>query len=255
MSYTITSQEKAFLSAYDPDKYKKPAVTADIAVFTIDQDDQLDILLIKRGNYPYKGCLALPGGFLDVDKESVDEAAMRELKEETGVENAFLKQLYTFGDPGRDPRMHVVSVAYTALIPRDRLKFRADDDAADAALYQIKEMENGLFFANANEIHPVQDLAFDHEKIIRMALERIRNRIEYEDDAFELLPDKKSFTIHELKKIHECILSRKLNRGNFHTMFMRNYVSKGIVIDKHEKRNGAIGSPAGLYEYIGREAL
>ncbi|MBO4514124.1 MAG: NUDIX hydrolase, partial [Lachnospiraceae bacterium] len=133
----ISAEEKAFLENYDPDKYKKPSVTADVVTLTVDEQDQLCILLIKRGGYPYKGKWALPGGFMNTDEESVTQAARRELYEETGVQDVSLRQLYTFSQPGRDPRMHVVSVAYTALVPKGSLKVRAGDDAWEAEVFRI----------------------------------------------------------------------------------------------------------------------
>lgn len=128
------SREHDFLQEYDVSKYERPSVTADIIIFTVDEKKRLSLLLIRRGGYPYKDRWALPGGFLNAGKESADTAAARELFEETGIKNAYLKQLYTFSRPDRDPRTHVISIAYTALIPRGKLQFRAGDDARDARL-------------------------------------------------------------------------------------------------------------------------
>ena len=158
-------------------------------VLTLDSSDELSILLIKRGEYPFKGCWAIPGGFLQAGKESIDEAAARELKSETNIDNVYLKQLYTFGNPGRDPRTTVISVAYTALVPKHMLDIKAGDDAQDARLFKIKYDVNGIVFTNDGLTITESDLAFDHNEIIRMAITRLRNRIDYEDDAFSILKE------------------------------------------------------------------
>ena len=229
-TYTCTSkEEELFLKNYDASKYERPSVTADIIIFTIDEDDELNILLIKRGGFPYKGFWAIPGGFLEVGKESIDEAAARELEEETGIKHAYLKQLYTFGKPGRDPRTTVISVAYTALIPKKMLSGKAGDDASDAKLFKIKEVEDGFIFVNDKLTLTETELAFDHSEIVRTAITRLRGRIDYEADAFDLLRDKKSFTISELKRIYETIKNKSLDLPNFRKAFFRNYVDTGIV--------------------------
>ena len=227
-TYKCTSkEEEEFLQHYDASKYERPSVTADIIIFTIDEDDELNLLLIKRGGFPYKGFWAIPGGFLNVGKESIDDAAARELNEETGIKNAFLKQLYTFGKPGRDPRTTVISVAYTALIPKKKLTVKAGDDASDAKLFKVKEVKNGFIFVNDEITLTEKDLAFDHSEIIRTAITRLRGRIDYEPDAFDLLRDKKSFTISELKRIYETIKNKSLDLPNFRKAFFRDYVDTG----------------------------
>ena len=173
----ISKEEKEFLEQYDVTKFERPSVTADIVIFTLDASDELNILLIKRGGFPYKDHWAIPGGFLDAGKESIDEAAARELKTETNVDNVYLKQLYTFGDLGRDPRTTVLSVAYTALVPKHKLNIKAGDDAKEAELFSIKYDVNGIIFTNENKVIFESDLAFDHAEIIKMAITRLRNRI------------------------------------------------------------------------------
>ena len=180
----ISKEEKEFLEQYDVTKFERPSVTADIVIFTLDDSDELNILLIKRGGFPYKDHWAIPGGFLEAGKESIDEAAARELKTETNIDNVYLKQLYTFGDLGRDPRTTVLSVAYTALVPKHKLNIRAGDDAKEAKLFSIKYDVNGIIFTNEDTVITENDLAFDHAEIIKMAITRLRNRIDYEDDAF-----------------------------------------------------------------------
>jgi 8-oxo-dGTP diphosphatase len=247
----ISKEEKEFLEQYDVTKFERPSVTADIVIFTLDSSDELNILLIKRGGFPYKDCWAIPGGFLEAGKESIDEAAARELRTETNIDNVYLKQLYTFGDPGRDPRTTVLSVAYTALVPKHKLNIKAGDDAKEAKLFTIKYDVNGIIFTNGNKVITESDLAFDHAEIIKMAITRLRNRIEYEDDAFNLLKDKNEFTISELKRIHETIKNKSLDLPNFRKSFLRDYVATGKVIDLN-KTLISKGKPARLYKYIDR---
>ena len=244
-----TKEEIDFLKTYDASEYERPSVTADIVVLTLDSSDELSILLIKRSEYPFKGCWAIPGGFLQAGKESIDEAAARELKSETNIDNVYLKQLYTFGNPGRDPRTTVISVAYTALVPKHMLDIRAGDDAQDARLFKIKYDVNGIVFTNDGLTITESDLAFDHNEIIRMAITRLRNRIDYEDDAFSLLKNKNEFTISELKRIHETIKNRSLDLPNFRKTFLRDYVSSGKVKDLG-KTVVSKGKPARLYTLI-----
>lgn len=251
-SYKCTSkEEKAFLENYDVSKFERPSVTTDIVILTLDASDELNILLIKRGEYPYKDRWAIPGGFLAAGKESIDEAAARELKSETNIDDVYLKQLYTFGNPGRDPRTTVISVAYMALVPKHMLDIKAGDDAEDAKLFTIKYDVDGIIFTNENTLINEKDLAFDHAEIIKMAITRLRNRIDYEDDAFNLLRDKNEFTISELKRIYETIKNRSLDLPNFRKTFLRDYVSTGRVIDLN-KTEVSKGKPARLYKYIER---
>ena len=245
--YKYTSEEeKQYLESYDASKFERPSVTTDIVIFTIDKEDDLNILLIKRGCHPYKNHWAIPGGFLEVSKESLDEAAARELKEETNIDNVYLKQLYTFGEPNRDPRTTVVSVAYTALVPKESLNVKAGDDAEDAQLFKIKYDVNGIIFYNDAINITENDLAFDHNEIIRTAITRLRNRIDYEDDAFNLLKDKSSFTISELKRIYDSIKNTTLDLPNFRKMFLREYVTSGKVIELPETIQSK-GKPTKLY--------
>lgn len=183
---------------------------------------------------------------METDVESVTQAAKRELFEETGVKDASLRQLYTFSDPDRDPRMHVVSVAYTALIPKGSLKVRAGDDAWDAEVFRIAYDVDGMTFQSEKGLVREEDLAFDHARIIRMAIKRLRSRIKYEPDAFWLLKNKKEFAISELKSIHETILNEKLDLANFRKAFLRDYVETGRVRPLNKKSNAK--RPAMLYD-------
>jgi len=171
-------------------------VTVDIVIFTL-REGSLQVLLVKRGVPPFEGQYAIPGGFIRGD-ESLEEAALRELHEETGVRNVFLEQLYTFGDPKRDPRGRVITVAYYALIASDKLSLVAGADAAEAQWFPASG---------------VPTLAFDHKSILDYALERLGNKLEYTTVGFQLLP--KEFTLGELQAVYEAILARPLDKRNF----------------------------------------
>lgn len=248
-SEKLSEEEKDFLEHYNADAYPKPSVTADIVTFTLDETDHLSILLIKRGGFPYKDHWALPGGFLEVDQESVTETARRELYEETGVKDVSLRQLYTFSEPGRDPRMHVVSVAYIALVPKGKLQFQAGDDASAAELFQISYDLEGMTFRNGRTVITEKELAFDHAGIVRMAIKRLRGRISYEPDAFWLLQDRHEFTISELKAVYESIRNEKMDVGNFRKAFFRDFLGNGRVVALEKKRPGK-KKPAALYDYV-----
>jgi 8-oxo-dGTP diphosphatase len=168
----------------------------DLVIFTI-RDGALHALLIERALPPFEGRWALPGGFI-LRGESLADAALRELGEETGVRNVYLEQLYTFGDPDRDPRGRVVSVAYYALISADRAPLSAGSDASAARWWPVAD-------------HP--PLAFDHREILAYAVERLRNKLEYTTVGFQLLPPK--FTLTQLQQVYEAILGRALDKRNF----------------------------------------
>lgn len=171
-------------------------VAVDLVIFTI-RDGALHALLIERALPPFEGRWALPGGFI-LRGESLADAALRELGEETGVRNVYLEQLYTFGDPDRDPRGRVVSVAYYALISADRAPLSAGSDASAARWWPVAD-------------HP--PLAFDHGEILAYAVERLRNKLEYTTVGFQLLPPK--FTLTQLQQVYEAILGRALDKRNF----------------------------------------
>ncbi len=179
-------------------EYARPALTVDAVVFGLDAED-LKVLLIKRDLEPFAGRWALPGGFVRVG-ESLDDAVLRELKEETGLGKVFLEQLYTFGDPDRDPREHTVSVAYYALVKLSDHRVQAATDARDARWYSAGG-------------GGVPKLAFDHAKILDAARERLRSKVRYQPIGFELLPEK--FTLTQLQRLYEIILGRELDKRNF----------------------------------------
>ncbi len=178
-------------------EFQRPALTVDCVVFGLDEQDSLKVMLILRKLPPFQGQWALPGGFVHLD-ENLEEAAFRELREETGIENGFLEQLYTFGAINRDPRERIVTVAYYALVNLREYNITATTDAMDAAWFAIDELPK---------------LPFDHQQIFEMALNRLRGKIRYEPIGFELLP--KKFTLFQLQKLYETVLGKKLDKRNF----------------------------------------
>jgi 8-oxo-dGTP diphosphatase len=171
-------------------------VTTDVVVFTI-RAERLQILLIRRGGDPFRGMWALPGGFLDID-EDLEACARRELEEETGVSGLYLEQLYTFGDPGRDPRERVISVTYFALVPAGRHAPRAASDAEETAWFPVDDLP---------------ELAFDHAGIIALARRRLRAKLQYSTVAFQLMPER--FTLGDLQRVYEILLDEPQDKRNF----------------------------------------
>ena len=176
--------------------YPHPAVTTDIVVFTI-RRQHLQLLLIRRGNEPYKGKWALPGGFLNIG-EDLESCAMRELAEETGIKDVYLEQLYTFGKPDRDPRERVISVTYYALTPSSQMEPKAASDAADAGWFPVDDLP---------------DLAFDHLEIISLGHQRLMAKLNYSTIAFQFLSER--FTLSELQQVYEIIRNQPLDKRNF----------------------------------------
>ena len=177
-------------------EYPRPALTVDAVVFGLDDED-LKILLIRRALEPFQGRWALPGGFVRVE-ESLEEAVRRELQEETGIAQLFLEQLYTFGAVDRDPRERVVTVAYYALVKLSDHRIKAATDARDAAWFAVSE---------------ARGLAFDHDRIVAAALERLKGKVRYQPIGFELLPPR--FTLSQLQRLYETILETPLDKRNF----------------------------------------
>ncbi len=206
-------------------KYPRPALTVDCIIFGWD-GKHLKILLIQRANDPYKGHWALPGGFVDTD-ESLEEAALRELEEETGIKNLFVEQLFTFGKPGRDPRGRVVSVGYYALINLNDHPVRAASDAGDARWFFFDELP---------------DLAFDHDYILEMAHSRLQAKVRYQPVGFELLP--KKFTISQMRHLYENIMGYEINKRNFHTKVMKLGILRQV-----ERQTDVAHRPAILYDF------
>lgn len=210
-------------------EYPRPAVTVDLVIFTI-ADNDLKVLLIRRGGEPYKNRWALPGGFVEID-ESLEKAAARELQEEAGVSGVYLEQLYTFGDPKRDPRGRVISVSYFALVDVEQQRIRAASDATEAEWHSVFDPKLRA------------KLAFDHKKILDYAVWRLRNKIEWTTVGYELLP--KKFTLSELQRVYEIILQRPVDKRNFR----KKILAQGQIRELNETRSDGAHRPAKLYSF------
>jgi 8-oxo-dGTP diphosphatase len=203
-----------------------------VVLFTI-RDEALHLLLIRRAREPFAGRWALPGGFLDID-EDLDRCAERELEEETGVRGLYLEQLCTFGRTGRDPRERVISVAYFALAPSDRIALRAGDDAAEAAWFPVGDLPA---------------LAFDHADIIRAAQQRLIAKLDYSTIAFQFLPD--TFTLAELQHLYEILVDAPIDKRNFR----RWALALGQLEETGELRRCGKHRPARVYRLTERERV
>ncbi|MDK2799113.1 MAG: 8-oxo-dGTP diphosphatase [Clostridiales bacterium] len=283
----LTEQE--FLSAYDASKYERSSVTVDMLIFTVSDGEKenyrklpekvLKILMVKRGDHPYIGQWALPGGFVGIN-ESIDEAAIRELKEETNIDNIYMEQLYTWGEVNRDPRTRVISCSYLSLVNSKSLNIKAGDDADDAKWFTVKSKlfqeqktvtEKGYIFKKLVKLHlfnkdeslsavvkivktvegritrvereivESNGIAFDHAKIIEYGIERLRSKIRYTDIAFNLMPE--LFTLTELQQVYEVILDKELLKANFRRKIA------DMVIETNEFKKDAGHRPSKLYKY------
>jgi 8-oxo-dGTP diphosphatase len=207
-------------------QYPRAALTVDCVVFGLDDED-LKVLLIQRDLPPFEGRWALPGGFVRID-ETLDDAALRELQEETGLEKVYLEQLYTLGDIDRDPRERVVSVSYYALVKLSDHRVQAATDAREAAWFAIDDLPN---------------LAFDHHKILAMAHQRLQGKIRYQPIGFELLPGK--FALRQLQHLYEVILGRPLDKRNFR----KKILAMDICVELDEFETDVAHRAARLYRF------
>ncbi len=297
-SYTKNKQgltEEEFLSCYNPNAYDRPSMTVDILLFTVIEEENsnyrrlpekvLKVLMIKRGDHPYIGKWALPGGFISMD-ENLEDAAKRELKEETNIDGIYMEQLYTWGDVERDPRTRIISVSYMSLVNSEKLHVKASDDADDAKWftisykifqeektitekgYVLKQLYNLELSSGEEKLYSVlqviknvvgrttqierkivssQGIAFDHAKIIAYGIERLRTKIEYTDIAFNLMPEK--FTLTQLQKVYEIILDKELLKANF-----RRKIAE-LVVETNEYVTDVGHRPSKLYKFNTNRAL
>jgi 8-oxo-dGTP diphosphatase len=204
-------------------------VAVDAIVFGYSKNDGLSVLLIKRKYEPFKNSWAIPGGFV-LQNESLEEAVRRELLEETGISVNYLEQLYSFGEPDRDPRQRVISVAYFALVK----------SALFQELKATTDAEEAQWFA----IHKLPSLAFDHKRILQIAIERVRAKIRYQPIGFELLDKKFSFA--DLEKLYSALLDKTIDRRNF----TKKILSLGLLEDTGElSANSGAGRPSKIFKF------
>ena len=261
--YKKYKNEGEFLKDYNPNNYPSFALATDILIFSISSVEdnnykkldqkKMSILLVKRDTYPYKDRWCIPGGFVGIN-ENLEDAPKRILKNETGLENIYLEQLYTFGEVNRDPRMRVISSSYMALIDKDLIHQNIKDNVSWFDVLEMKESNGEVFFSLSNGKENVNfkvkkddysiiynDLAFDNPLIIVTGYERLKNKIEYTDIVFHMMPE--LFTLGELQKVYELILNKKLLDPAF----------RRIIANKVESTNqyktGEGHRPSRLFKY------
>jgi 8-oxo-dGTP diphosphatase len=210
--------------------YEQPAITVDLGVFTVDRN-ALKVMLVKRADEPFAGCWSLPGGFLKTG-ESLEDAAIRVLKDKTGVGDVYLEQLYTFGSPDRDPRARVITVTYFALIPWKRLVQPDSQKVSDLTWVSVD--------------HPPR-LAFDHKPILQYAVRRLRAKAGYSNIVYGLLPEQ--FRLSELQSMYEAILNKKLDKRNFR----KRMLASGLLHQTGKKEVVGAHRPAMLYTFNRKE--
>jgi 8-oxo-dGTP diphosphatase len=228
-------------------EFPRPSVTVDAVLFALRAGD-LAVLLVRRKKAPFKDCWALPGGFVD-EQEPLEKAAARELAEETGVTGVALEQLGAFGDPGRDPRGHTVSVAYVAFTVAETHPVKAGDDAADAEYVPMRELDLGESGGGGSggrrRRGARRKLAFDHATIVLLARDRLRERMNepVRKNAFELVPPR--FTLSELQRVYEAVFGRTLDKRNFRAKV----IARGLVEPVSAARREGRHRPAQLYRW------
>ena len=204
----------------------RPTLTVDSVIFGLDASSRLKVLLVQRDHEPFLNHWALPGGFVN-ETETLEDAALRELEAKTGVIDIFIEQLFTFGTPKRDPRGHVVTVAYYALINLEEHQIGSETTSKDVNWFSLDKLPS---------------LAFDHNEILKSAIDRLRGKVRYQPIGFELLPPK--FTLSQLQKLYESILDTTLNKRNFRTKIL-----KMDILQAHEIQRGKAHRPAVLYAF------
>jgi len=240
--------EKTLLERYNPDRFPRHSLAVDVAALST-FDGDLWALIIQRQSHPFREIMALPGGFIGLD-ESLGQAAARILDRETGLKNVFLEQLYTFGDPGRDPRTRIIAVAYYALIDWERMQHLKSQGhpmplrlsvpwaGVSGGPVQILDQEGNLL-----------PLAFDHAEILGMAVKRIRGKLDYVPIGFQLLPS--CFSLRQLQEVHETILNQKLNKDSFR----RRMLASGLLKATGELEEDVDHRPAELYRFTRKSAI
>ena len=246
---TKADGESEFLARYDASQYDRPSVAVDV-VLVATVAGELSTLLVTRDEHPFKGQHALPGGFLHKD-ETLEEAAQRVLRSKANLGGVFLEQLYTFGEPRRDPRTRVLSVVYYALVDEARFRAAASGERP-VRTGRIKvpwEGETGGPVKVVDEKGRALPLAFDHADIVGMAVKRLRGKLDYAPIGFQLLSE--TFTLLELQRVHETVLGRPLNKDSFR----RRMLASGQLEATGRAQSGVDHRPAELYRFARRSAV
>jgi 8-oxo-dGTP diphosphatase len=232
---------------YDPSRYDRPSVTVDVAMLSL-VERELRVLVVQRLEEPHKGAWGLPGGFIGMD-ESLERAAERVLNEKTGLTGMYLEQLYTFGEPHRDERTRVISVAYYALVDWSRIE--SLDTGENSIIAKISVPWEGETGGAVDLIAQgtALEVAFDHQDIIGMAVKRIRGKLDYVPIGFQLLPSR--FTLRQLQEVHETVLDRPLNKDSFR----RRMLASGLLETTGEREEDVEHRPAALYRFVRRSAI
>ncbi len=237
------TSEQEFLAGYDASLYPHPSVSVDVALLTV-AEEELQAVFLKRAEHPAKGKWSLPGGFVGM-KESLDDAAARVLETKVGITGIFLEQLYTFGNPDRDPRTRVITVAYYALVDA-KLLAKDFQEAKDTQLASLKipwkGEKGGAVEARDSKGQPLP-IAFDHADILGLVVKRLRGKLDYAPIGFELLPSK--FTLRQLQSLYETILGRSFNKDSFR----KRLLDSGLIQATGEREGDVGHRPAELYRF------
>jgi 8-oxo-dGTP diphosphatase len=244
---TTPNPEQTFLQTYDPAQFERPSVTVDVVMLTV-KERALDVLLVQRDEHPFKDTWSLPGGFVQMT-ESLDAAAVRVLHAKTGLSDVFLEQLYTFGNPDRDPRTRVITVSYYALVNAERLEeLQLQKNVKLATVNVPWAGEVGGPVEIELEGHAIA-LGFDHATIIGTAVKRLRGKLDYAPVGFQLLPER--FTLRALQDIHETIQGHTVNKDSFR----RRMQLSGQLEPTGEREEGTDYRPAEYYVFKAASAL
>ncbi len=235
-----TDDERSFLQTYVPGAFERPSLAVDIVVLSV-VDQQLQALVLERNDHPRQGRWMLPGGFVGID-ESLHDAARRLLRDNGGLSDVYIEQLYTFGDPARDPRMRIVSVSYYALVDAKRLR----DSGLGARFRRVRVPwpgETGGPVDALDDRGRALDLAFDHCDVLGMAVKRIRGKLDYTPIGLQLLPER--FTLRQLQHVHETVLATTVNKDSFR----RRMLASGQLEAAGEREQAVGHRPAELYRF------
>jgi 8-oxo-dGTP diphosphatase len=246
----MMDEEARFLADYDPSAFERLSVAVDVALISA-QDGELHTLLVRRREHPHKDRWALPGGFVR-PREAVDAAAARVLADKAALKGVFLEQLYTFGEPDRDPRTRVVSVAYYALVDNTRFAEAAAGKGERVLTPRIRvpwQGEAGGVVQVVDDRGKALPLAFDHADVLGVAVKRLRGKLDYAPIGFQLLGD--TFTLRDLQRVHETVLGRALNKDSFR----RRMLASGLLKSTGKAQTGDAHRPAELYRFARRSAV